>query len=376
MLTKPLIFLLTFLLSIVNFIILLVPVAIVGFPLFIFLQTLFVKIGANMLFFLVSRISFLMLVYLALDFIFGLTVRRMNKGNIKFDDAKAIMGHEDIVSSFYWLRKKFNMPNVELYISPTYDEVNAYAVGSLRRKSITITMGLIEKIKSNSQNTFQYIDAIKGVLGHEMSHLANGDYLPGLLASANDSANRKVSALIRFIFIIFANFFRIIPYIGKYIYRFIITIYNFINNTINFFYNYGFMPLYNFMKKWLGRSIEYRCDKESAKAFGGSRMVSALSMLGAGSYFSIFSTHPRTKSRIKYIENVKPVSGKVNTGIINDLANFISVVLVIFICAYSTQKTDVPGMYEHYMTEVYYPLQTKALNLKYQALELYSKFSK
>jgi Zn-dependent protease with chaperone function len=320
----------------------------------------------NMLFFIVSRISFLMLIYMLLDFLFGFTVRRINKGNIKFEKATALLGHEDILSAFKWLKQKFNMPNVELYVTPDYQEVNAYAIGSMRRKSITITMGLIEKIKANSENYDQYLDAVKGILGHEMSHIANSDYLPGLLAAANESANRKVAKILRWIFVIFANTFRFLPKAGYVIYGTIIGIYNMLNSLINAFYNWIFMPIYNFLRKWFGRSVEYRCDKEAAYAFGGSVVARALSMLGEGAYFSVFSTHPRTKSRINYVKNVAPKGGTIRPAFMNTLSNFLSIALVIYVCVYSTQKTDVPAMYGHYLEEVYYPAKIKIGNYQQQ----------
>jgi Zn-dependent protease with chaperone function len=268
------------------------------------------------------------------------------------------------------------MPNVELYVSPNYAEVNAYAVGSLRRKSIIITVGLLEKIKANSSNVKEYVEAVRGILGHEMSHLANHDYLPGLLTSANEVANCQISRALRWAFILIANCFRLLPQIGWYIHVFIVKIYNFFNFFINFFYRYIFMPIYNFICKWLSRSIEYRCDKESAYAFGGEAMARALSILGEGYYFSVFSTHPRTKSRIKNIQNVSPIGGVIRPRIFNSLSNLLSIALVLFVCVYSTQKTDVPAMYEHYLTEIYYPAQTKVAIYKQQAWSLYYTYVK
>jgi Zn-dependent protease with chaperone function len=325
-----------------------------------FFESLFQKVGMNLLYFMVSRISFIMIIYLVCDFIFGLTVRRLNKGSIPIEKAQSIYGCEDIESSFKWLKKKFNIPNVQLYIAPSFDVVNAYAIGSLRKKSVTITIGLLEKLKANASSHDQYIDAVKGVLGHEMSHLANGDYLPGLLTSANETANRCISNIIRRFFIIFANLFRFIPYVGRYIYILIIRSYNLLSWVINAFFNWVFMPAYGFLQKWFGRSVEYRCDRESSFAFGGQRMAFALSCLGEGAYFSIFSTHPRTKSRINYVKNEQPRGGIISPNIINTISNFLSVFLVIFVCAYSTEKTDIPGMYEHYLQEVYYPLKIKS----------------
>lgn len=376
MLTKPFIFVLTFMLTIANFIILLIPVAVVAFPIFMFFESLFLKAGVNVLYFLVSRISFLMIAYMVLDFIFGFTVRRVNKRAIPIKKATSIYGHEDIDESFNWLKKKFNMPKVELYIDQNFQVVNAYAVGSLRKKSVTITLGLITQIKEKSANHTQFVDAIKGILGHEMSHLSNSDYMPGMLASANEIANRHVSSLIRWCFIIIANFLRFVPFLGKPVYRLIVKFYNFLNFVLGFFYNWIFMPVYNFLKKWFGRSIEYRCDRESSYAFGGKRMALGLSMLGDGGYFSLFSTHPRTKSRIKNVEGIIPKSGIVRPSIMGGLSNFISIVLVLFVCVYSTERADIPGVYQHYMTEVHYPVKASASRFIQNINEMYYLYIK
>lgn len=370
MLTKPLTFLLTFLLTVVNFIILLVPVAIVAFPLFMFLESLFVKIGANIFFFLVSRVSIFMIILLAMDFIFGFTVRRVNRNAIPFKKATNLYGHDDIMASFEWLKKKFKVSNVELYVDQSIAEINAYAVGSLRRKTVTITMGLLIKIKESSANHAQFVDAVRGILGHEMSHLANKDYLPGLMAYVNESANSKIATLLRWIFIIFANLFRFIPWIGRPIYNFIITIYNLVFFVIMFFFRYLFIPVYNFIRKGLSRSIEYRCDRESAYAFGGNSMANALSMIGEGSYFSIFSTHPRTKSRIANVKGITPRGGFITPSIINSLSNFLCLAFVVAVAVYSTQQADVPALYDHFLLEVYYPIQFKWLDLQNFIMEL------
>lgn len=361
--------------TIINFIILLVPVAIVGFPLFMFIESLFEKVGMNILFFLISRISFLMIVYIALDFIFGFTVRRFHKRTIPFEKATSIYGHAEISAAFEWLKKKFDMPEAKLYIGQSFDEVNAYAVGSMRRKSVIITMGLIQRLKENARDGTQYLDAIKGILGHEMSHLANKDYLPGLLTSANETANGHVAGLIRWVFFLFANLLRLIPVTGCWFYLFFAKSYNAVYWLINIFFVWLFMPIYNFTMKWMGRSIEFRCDRESSMAFGGRCMALALSMMGGDrGYFSIFSTHPKSKSRISHVEDVRPVSGSIRPGIFNSLANLISILLVVFVCSYSSYKTDVPGMYEHYLNEVHYPIKNMVIEYKQRVMDLYYRY--
>jgi len=373
LIVKPLIFFLTFILTIINFIILLVPVAIIAFPVWMFIESLFVKVGDGIIYFLVSRISFLMLAYMLLDMILGFTVRRLNKNSIPIKKAQSLHGHEEIEATFEWVKNKYKMRNVELMINQSFAEVNAYAIGSLRKKTVTLTMGLLAHLRESSNSESQYIDAVRGIIGHEMSHLANGDYLPGLLTSANQVANNQISGLIRWFFIILANVLRIIPFVGDTLYQITVGAYNLINIVINLFLKWVFLPIFDFLKLWLGRSIEYRCDRDSAHAFGGRKIATALSMLGKDGYLSVFSTHPRTKSRINYVEDIRPEGGAIRPSIITILSNYISIGLVIAVFAYSTYKTDVPGMYRHYMDEVHYPLVIKYERAKQGVMGLYYK---
>ncbi len=376
MLTKPLSLILIFALSIANFIILLIPVSILAFPLFLFFKSLFLKIGFNALFFLISRVSFLMLLYISLDFIFGFTVRRINKASVPFEEMTSIIGHDEINEAFKWLKQKFDLPKAKLLINPGFEEINAYAVGSMRIKTVTLTMGLIQHIYNESRNETEYMDAIKGVLGHEMSHLANSDYLPGLIASANEVANNHVSNLIRIIFVILAYIFKLVPFFGRYITKFLFIAYSMLSYMIYFFYDWIITPFYKLIQKSLSRSIEYRCDTESAYAWGGKRMQTALSRIGSGSYFSVFSTHPRTKNRIKHIDGISPIAGKIKPSILDKLANLLSILLIIFVCAYTTAKTNVPDMYQHYMKEVHYPMKNQYSYYENKALTLYYTYIK
>jgi Zn-dependent protease with chaperone function len=65
------------------------------------------------------------------------------------------------------------------------------------------------------------------------------------------------------------------------------------------------MNIYQFLKNFFGRAVEYRCDRQSAKAFGGLNIAHALSLLGESGYFTLFSTHPATQKRIKKVQSVE-----------------------------------------------------------------------
>lgn len=315
-----------------------------------------------------------MLFYMTLDFIFGFTVKRYNKKAMPFHKATSIQCHEEIEQAFEWLKKRFRMPNVELYVGQNFNEINAYAIGSLRKKYINISIGLIHLVRGQASSEQEYVDAIKGILGHEMSHLSNKDYLPGLIVSANEAATRHVSFLFRIVFRIVALAFWIIPIIGKYIYSLIMSGYLILSTALHLFNRFLFFPIYKFLMNWFGRSIEYRCDRESAKVFGGKVMAQGLSMIGGGGYLTVFSTHPSTKNRISHVKDARPEGGEIVPGIITSISNFISVILVVAVCIYSTYKTDVPGMYEHYMEEVHKPMLVHVEQAKVFFYNVKSKF--
>lgn len=376
MLAKPLIFFLVFVLTIVNFAFIMTPITVLAFPLFIFFKSLFIKAGWNAFYFVVTTLSGIMIIYMLLDLIFGFTVRRINKGCQPIAKATSIIGQKEIIEAFEWLKKKFGVKNVNLYIDPRFNVINAYAVGSFRRKSITLTMGLIQEMQTKSHNMTEYIDAIKGVLGHEMSHLVNNDFLPGMVIHSNSVANREIARVFRYIFIIFSRLLCIVPIIGGTLASLEIQVYNMLIAILNIFYKYIFTPIYNFLKKTFGRSIEYRCDRQSAMAFGGNRMKTALSMLGKGSYFSLFSTHPSTSSRIKKVENITPEAGNINATITDKIANLICIGMVLFVCYYSSSKVDMNEMKTVYMSEVYYPTKSKISIMKTRVMMIYNKYAR
>lgn len=335
MLIKPLSFLLVLVLSIFNFIVLVIPVLLLLSPILYVGYKFFIIIGLQILFVIIFAVTFLMLIYLFLDYIFGFGVRYYTKNAVPIKEARAVAGQEYIIARFEWLKKRFNLPKARLYIETDSQVANAYAIGSMRKKSVTITLKLLNDIYENSSSKAQYVDSVAGVLGHELSHLANSDYLPGLMVEANEMAVAFLSKIFRFLFLSFANILRIIPLFGSVLSQIMVMLYNLFYKSVNFFYKLIFKPIYVFLQKFISRSVEYRCDRQSAEAFGGTQMASALSSLGGGSYFSIFSTHPRTKSRIKKVKMIKPKAGLIKPNILTSAANLLSILMLVTICVFS-----------------------------------------
>ncbi|MDB2414928.1 M48 family metalloprotease [Rickettsiales bacterium] len=376
MITKPLNIIFVLILSVINFSTLLLPLLVVFGPLFWVARDMFVDVGVDMFFFVAFSISSLMVIYVALDLIFGFTVSRYNRQSIHISKAKYIYGAQEIEESFNWLQKKFNMSRVQLYIGKDFDSINAYAVGSFRKKTIIITMGLINHIYESSRCQEEYVEALKGIIGHEMSHLSHKDFLPGLIVAANDSAIKIVEKIFRWSFVTLANIFRLIPFIGNLISSALIAIYKVTSFMITAFYKNIFTPLYFFLQNWLSRSVEYRCDRESAYAFGGSKISSALSMLGPGAYFSIFSTHPKTKSRIKNVQMVTARAGFIKPGVFDFVSNVIAISTILFLCAFTGLSVDMPRLFNRFSNDIYQPASAIASKLYEYSFSMYENIMK
>lgn len=355
--TKLLNFVLVFLLSMVNFVIMLAPLSLFVFPFIYFFKLTLIGVGLNVVLLLGGLISGYMLLYLIGDCLFGFTVRNYLKQAIPSDQAGFLNGHEDIVTAFSYLKKRFNLPRAELYISQDM-QVNAYAVGSFRKKAVVMTLGLIHRMYNASETKAEYIHAVKGIMGHEMSHLINKDFLPGMLVYSNEVAHRFISRIIRVFFMGMARVVFIIPCLGKPIAHLFITFYRALETLTSMFYRLLFQPVYGFLYKAFSRSIEHRCDKDSARVFGGEIVAHALSMLGKGAYFSIFSTHPATKSRVKYVRNIQPESGIIKMRTTSGIANIVAVGGLTLIVLYCFAHTHI-GQLQH---EIIFPIQHRIQN--------------
>ena len=190
------------------------------------------------------------------------------------------------------------MPEVGIYDSP---EVNAFATGpSKSRALVAVSTGLLRTMRD---------DEIAGVLGHEITHISNGDMvtmtlLQGVinafvmffariiayaLASRGDSRNRGGSFMVVFVLQIVLGF------------------------------------LGSLITAWFSRQREFRADKGGAMLAGRDRMIGALKRLaanremvdtqhqalatlkisGAPGWAALFSTHPPLEARIAALEQMR-----------------------------------------------------------------------
>ncbi len=92
--------------------------------------------------------------------------RMMNVRVLKPEDNLS-QGEREIVEMVHRLSQAaglFHMPQVGIYESK---EVNAFATGPSKKRSlVAVSTGLLEEMDAN---------AIEGIIGHEVAHIANGD---------------------------------------------------------------------------------------------------------------------------------------------------------------------------------------------------------
>jgi len=196
-------------------------------------------------------------------------------------------------------RSKIGMPEVGIYQSP---EPNAFATGWNKNKAlVAVSTGLLENLDK---------DEVAGVLGHEISHIANGDMVT--LSLIQGVVNT---------FVIF--FARIAAY----------AVQNFLSNNedgegmsqIAYFvtsivFEIFFGILASTIVMAFSRHREFRADAGSARLLGKDKMIRALEKLGSlkdqlndprgkqfatmkiadkPSLLALFSSHPPIEKRIK-----------------------------------------------------------------------------
>jgi len=191
------------------------------------------------------------------------------------------------------------MPEVGIYDS---NEVNAFATGPSRSNSlVAVSTGLLNRMNK---------DEIKGVIGHEIAHIANGDMVTMTLVQG------IVNAFVMFLARVIAFALTMTkgqdseerqgPPLSFYIVQFVLEI--------------AFMFLGSMVVAWFSRYREYRADAEGAKLAGREKMIQALEGLKRtfdhvdqtsqtnvqsfkisskpGRFLNLFSTHPPLDERI------------------------------------------------------------------------------
>jgi heat shock protein HtpX len=197
------------------------------------------------------------------------------------------------------------MPEVGIYESR---DPNAFATGPTRDSSlVAVSTGLFEGMEK---------DEIEGVLGHEITHVANGDMVTMTLLQG------VINAFVMF-------FARIVAFLvtqgrrgdddrgGSYGMQFMLTM------VLEMAFGIlGMIPLMAF-SRWR----EFRADAGGAKLAGRAKMISALQALGSlkhrpspdepasvatlkifGKGGSLFASHPPMEERIKRLKSAELTS--------------------------------------------------------------------
>ena len=206
----------------------------------------------------------------------------------------------ELVSTVYRLARAANlpeMPEVGWYDSP---EVNAFATGPTKSRAlVAVSSGLLERMDR---------DEIEGVLGHEISHVANGDMVTMTLVQG------VINALVMFVARVVAFFIAnrgrdeessVAP---SYLVVFLLEM------VLSFL---GMMAVAAF-SRWR----EFRADAGSAALAGREKMISALEALrrhteeadltrnealatmkiSGRPRFALFATHPPLEERIERLK--------------------------------------------------------------------------
>lgn len=203
---------------------------------------------------------------------------------------------------------KIPMPEVGIYDSR---EVNAFATGPTKKRSlVAVSTGLLDKMKESD---------IKGVLGHEVSHIANGDMVTMTLLQG--IINAFVMFLARVLAFVFSGFGRNNERSsGSSYFSYMILV---------FLFEIVFMVLGSLVIAAYSRRREFKADLGGAKLAGKQKMLGALQSLrvlsevrdprtekssiqafkisvpGKKGFMYLFATHPPIEERIERVQKLK-----------------------------------------------------------------------
>lgn len=193
------------------------------------------------------------------------------------------------------------MPEVAIYNSP---DVNAFATGMSRNNAlVAVSTGLLHEMQR---------DEVEAVLGHEISHIANGDMVTMTLLQGVLNT-----------FVIF--FARIVAWFVSQFFRGENDEGNFLSGVVYFVTALVFDILFGILASvvvaWFSRQREYRADAGGARLAGAPKMIAALQRLkqmagepnlpaqvaafginGKSSLALLFSSHPPLDERIAALQ--------------------------------------------------------------------------
>lgn len=230
---------------------------------------------------------------------------KMAMGVSVIDPRKATPVEQELIQTVYKLSKQAGlttMPEVGIYNSP---ELNAFATGPSRNNSlVAVSSGLLQSMNR---------EQVEGVLGHEISHVANGDMVTMTLLQG------VINAFALFLSRVAAYAVSValsrgedkeggISHLTYYLFAFVFDIL--------------FTLLGSILVAAFSRWREYRADAGGAKLAGKQSMISALQRLQGKeeieddrapsfsalkishrpAFLELFSSHPPLEKRIARLE--------------------------------------------------------------------------
>jgi len=197
------------------------------------------------------------------------------------------------------------LPEVGVYDSP---EVNAFATGPTKSRAlVAVSTGLLSRLRR---------DEVEGVLGHEVSHIANGDMVTMTLIQG--VANAFVMFLSRAVAFALAQVLR-----GDREERDGASLTGGVYWITQFALELVFMLLAMVVVNWFSRQREFRADRGGAQLAGRNSMIRALQALRTSvdvvdadvpqtvqalkissrpSFAQLLSTHPPLEERIARLQ--------------------------------------------------------------------------
>ena len=196
-----------------------------------------------------------------------------------------------------------DMPEVGVYDSP---ELNAFATGPTKSRSlVAVSTGLLRSMN---------YDEVEGVLGHEITHIANGDMVTmTLLQGVVNAFVMFLSRVIAYAIAVAMRSDRDSRGLSTGIFY-----------LVSFLLEIVFMILGSLVVAWFSRYREYRADQGGALLAGRQKMIGALQALqraygvvdpkrnaaietmqisGRGSgLLRFFSSHPPLEERIERLQ--------------------------------------------------------------------------
>lgn len=312
-----------------------------------------------------------MIFYLFLDFIFGFSLRSALKDCKKYESLK---GMDFLDPIFKQVQDKFGRTDVKLYVSSS-GEINAFAVGGLSKKVIVLTKGIIHHASNNSKDPREFLLTLRSIMGHEMSHLVNKDYLPALLIITNEKVTNLVSKTLELMIRLPLTILGYVRVRSRILFDIVMFIYSTINKIVTLFERKIVSNLYEFIRRFISRSIEYRCDKQAAQAFGGHNMAVALSLFGSNGYLTLFSTHPNTDSRIAKVERVARKNKTIRPLISSSISNYLALLVLVIICSASAKASSADVLIKYYLIDNHEILFQK-ISYFYEKLEFLFELGK